>query len=98
MASPGGRSMIFYRGPEVRISDARLWVLGPEPHDHALTDLQHVWVVLPAAGRRSIVAPACSGTAAVAAVATFAATDFSHPAGWVCTVLAAGIGALQVRA
>jgi hypothetical protein len=89
--------MIFYRGPEVRISHERLWVLGPEPHDHATADLRDIRVVIPAADH-SVAVLACSGTALMAAAVSFAATDLSHPAEWVCTVLALGIAALQLRA
>ncbi|MGI5246443.1 DUF6232 family protein [Dactylosporangium sp. CA-139066] len=86
------------RGPEVRISHAKFRVLGPEPREYAIADLRQLWVVEPDSGRPVVVLRvSCSGTAIVAAAVSFAETDLSHPAGWVCLLLAAGTVAQQVR-
>ncbi|GAA3279602.1 hypothetical protein Dvina_00635 [Dactylosporangium vinaceum] len=89
----------FYRGPGVRITDERFWVLGPDPRSYAIADLQHIGIVHTENGRAmAVLRTSCAGTAAAVAAITFAETDLSQPVGWVCVLLAVGIGVLQINA
>jgi hypothetical protein len=86
--------MIYYRGPRVRISHAKFEVIGPEPIEYAVADLESIWVCEPR--RLEPVMTACSGTAALAITVAFAGTDLSHPELMVCGLLAWAICASQV--
>jgi hypothetical protein len=88
----------FYRGPDVRITDAQFHVLGSDRRRHAICDLQCVWVVLPTVDRpMRIIRVCCSGSAAVAAVIFWAEAGATRPVGWVLLLLGGGIGLLELR-
>ncbi|WP_433212803.1 DUF6232 family protein [Dactylosporangium sp. CS-047395] len=87
--------MLFYGGQDVRITHATFKVIGAEPCEYAVSDLEPIWVSTP--DRNRLTMSACSGSVALAATAAFAGSNLSHPEWLICSLIAGGVCAAEVR-